>query len=434
MSKRNDNSTISNDAKVEELSNQPKTLEVDAKKSPKNTAEKFVVDPNYDPVDSFGKHRLSTSLKNLKPSKNDVSRKQKLFKYIITIVFTIFIVGVLVYTAYTDFFTSGPIEWAKVGNALKSNWYYFVFALLSLGVCFFSKGFKLSFNCKLLSGKWHFKTCIETAIIGHYYNAVTPLAVGGQPFEIYHLSKNGVHGGIASSLPIATFFFNQFAFVVLGIISLLFLQFGTLGLPVDLVIPTYVTLFTIIGLATCLLMPSLVIIFSMFPRVGSGLVKFVMFFGKKLRIVKNPEETTFKTIKTVVHNSKCIKTLAKNPFELIANIFISLIEQIAMSSIAYFTLKAFGFPQANSPVTLLEWAQVLQVSFVLYAAVSFIPTPGNSGAADFTFFELFRVGLVTGLAFPAMMIWRFLSFYSFIIVGFIFLTFKKRKRQQVLET
>ncbi|MBQ7924256.1 MAG: flippase-like domain-containing protein, partial [Clostridia bacterium] len=80
-------------------------------------------------------------------------------------------------------------------------------------MCFVLKGAKLSVFCKSMTGKFHFKTCFETGIIGHYYNNVTPLAVGGRPFEIYHLSKHGVRGGVATSLPIATFFLNQFAFV-----------------------------------------------------------------------------------------------------------------------------------------------------------------------------------------------------------------------------
>ena len=60
------------------------------------------------------------------------------------------------------------------------------------------------------------------------------------------------------------------------------------------------------------------------------------------------------------------------------------------------------------------------------SAISFIPTPGNSGAADLSFFLLFEAVLVSGLAFPAMVVWRLFSFYSTIIIGFLFATFKKK--------
>ena len=76
---------------------------------------------------------------------------------------------------------------------------------------------------------------------------------------------------------------------------------------------------------------------------------------------------------------------------------------------------------------------VIQLCIMLYAAISFIPTPGNSGAADLSFFNLFKQGLPAGFAFPAMAVWRFFSFYSAIIIGFVFANVKKRndkKRQK----
>ena len=73
-----------------------------------------------------------------------------------------------------------------------------------------------------------------------------------------------------------------------------------------------------------------------------------------------------------------------------------------------------------------EWLMVAQVCFILNAAISFTPTPGNSGAADLSFFSFFERGLAKGLAFPAMITWRLLVFYSFIIIGFIFASVKKK--------
>ena len=72
------------------------------------------------------------------------------------------------------------------------------------------------------------------------------------------------------------------------------------------------------------------------------------------------------------------------------------------------------------------WLQICQLGAMLLLSVSFIPTPGNSGAADLSFYVLFAVGLPAGFAFPAMVVWRLISFYSYIIIGFIFATLKKR--------
>ena len=369
-----------------------------------------------------------------------VNKRQKVFKNIFTAIFIILVVGVLAFTFYKDFFTgdAGQADFAALGGIFAKCWPYAVLAVFSLFLCYFCKGLKLSVLCKKTTKKWHFKTCMETAVIGLYYNYVTPLAVGGQPFEIYHLSKHGVHGGVAAALPIATYILNQFAFVIIGIFSLAAYNFGLFikhGQIIAInVIPFNVL--AIIGLVCCMIMPVIVILFCMLPSVGTKLVTWVIRLGGKLRIVKDPEAATAKTIKNVRHNSKCLKQLASAPLAFITAFLLSFVEHLALSSIAYFTLRFFGFdaPNVNG---FIEWTQVVMLCSILYAAISFIPTPGNSGAADLSFYVLFSTGiLVKGGGFSAMLVWRILSFYSFIIIGFIFTTAKRktdRKRAKLLK-
>lgn len=398
-----------------------------AAQSPGNTGEQK--QPSLEEVHNEGKQIVMNKLFGIN-EKETVSRRQKIFKKVFTALFVVLVVGVLALTFYHDFF-SGTHEAPKPGELaaiLSESWFYILFALLSLFLCFLLKGSKLSLMCRAATKKWHFKTCMETAVVGHYYNYVTPLAVGGQPFEIYHLATHGVSGGVAASLPIATFSLNQFAFVILGIFSLIAYHLNLFGTSQTLlsVFPTTFTVLAIIGLVCCLLMPSLVLLFSMLPKIGQKLVTWVIKIGEKLRIVKKPEETTQKTIKNVQHNAQCLKQLASSPLVFILSFLISFGEQLALCSIAYFTLRFFGFdiPNVNG---FVEWLQIVQLCLILYAAISFIPTPGNSGAADLSFYVLFSTGVTfAGGAFTAMILWRFLSFYSFIIIGFIFTTLKRK--------
>lgn len=354
-------------------------------------------------------------------------KKQKRFKLITSICFIVLVVGVLVFTFINDFLSGEPLPpFSEIVSTLAGNWYFLLLALFSLFLCYFFKGLKHSVLCRYLTKKWHFKTCFETGIVGIYYNNVTPLAVGGQPFEIYHLSRHGVHGGVASSLPILNFFQNQLAFVVMGALSLILLTTNVLSIPTEMVgvLPAVTSVIAVVGLCLCLFMPLLVVTFSITPRVGAKLVKFVFFIAKKLKLLKKPEETQYKTMKTVISNSKCIKQSSSNPLVFSTTFFFSFCEQFANCSIAYFTLKFFGF---NWPAGgVLEWLQVIQLCMILYASISFIPTPGNSGAADLSFYLLFKTGLGSGYAFTAMLLWRFISFYLTIIIGFVFTTSKKR--------
>lgn len=384
---------------------------------------------------SVGKQLVMTRILGFSEAKRKIDKRQKTLKFIVTVVFLVFVIAVLGYTFYTDFFASEhqAVSWENLSDTLLKNWFYFIFAFVALLFTFIFKGLKLSVICYSQTKKWHYKTCVETGIIGHYYNNVTPLAVGGQPFEIYHLSKHGIHGGVASSMPIIAFFFSQLAFVSLGVVSLVFYNDNTLVIPAAYIInfPAVFNTLAIIGLFSCILMPLIVIVFSALPRVGYKLVALFTYLGGKFRFLKDPRKTGIKTLRTVVHNSRCIKKFAKNPLALISAYLISLCETAALCSIAYFTLRFFGY-DIKEVGGFTEWLYILQLSVILYSCISFIPTPGNSGAADLSFFLLFSNGVkVAGFAFTAMAVWRILSYYSYIVVGFFFTTANKRRNHKL---
>lgn len=375
--------------------------------------------------------------------KDAVTKRQKFFKRLMTWLFIVIVVGVLAWTAYNDFFSEKkqlpPREyWAEI---FSTRWYYIILAILSLALCYALKATKHSLISFSLTGKWRYGVCLGTSVIGLYYNYVTPLAVGGQPFEIYNLTKNGYSGGEASSMTISAFILHQIAFVICGFVSLGLFIGNALDIPENMVaaIPRIISIIATVGLLLAFSVPLFVILFSFNSKVGEKLVTFVFFLGKKLKIVKNPAASKTKTLKSLTTNANCLKKLATNPVVFALDFLMSFGEQLSLCSIAYFTLKFFGFDW-SSRTGFTEWLQVVQLCFILYAAISFIPTPGNSGAADLSFYLLFDTGLglsgtnvYGGLAFPAMIVWRFLSFYSFIIIGFIYTAIARKRKQKTVD-
>ena len=385
---------------------------------------------------SLGQQMFMKHVIGYVPSENVTEKRQKLYKRIFTVLFIVVVISVLGWTFYHDFFSpealKNPPSFSEITYVLSQNWYYFLFALIALALCFFFKGLKLSVMCRSVTGRWRFKTCFETGIIGHYYNNVTPLASGGQPFEIYHLSRHGVSGGAASSMPIASFFMYQLAFVVLSSIALIFFvpSVNALMLPSEIIDSPVAYLLrpmAVVGTFFGILMPLLVIIFCIFPSLASSIVKFTIRILGKLKLVKDEQKTCEKFIETVNQNSKCLKDMAKSPLVLVLSFLTSACEVLSLCSIAYFILRSFGF---DFPASwhVWEWSQIVVVCLVLYSSVSFIPTPGNSGVADVSFYWLFKLSLfgIGGLSFIAMLTWRILSYYSFILIGFLFTTTKRK--------
>ena len=418
---------------IDEKTSEPIIVDVPIKDVSDVFKKEEPLPPPHEDMESAGNQLIMNKVFGLDsaPEKDSVSKRQALFKKITSWVFVLFVGIVLGVTVYNDFFSGKKelLSFTEMMSVLRNNIQYFVYSIFALIICYLLKGFKLSFFCKRETGKWHFKTCLGTAAIGHYYNYITPLAVGGQPFEIYHLSKNGVHGGVAASLPIASFFLQQFAFVLLAIASLIMYNTNVLNAPQTLrFFPAGLTVLAIVGIVCCFTVPFLVVLFCIFPRISYKIVYFVIWLGSKIGLVKDRRTLNYKMTKSILQNSKSLKSFVSNPFVLIVSLLISLGENLALCSIAYFSLKFFGYNLVGVD-GIMEWAQVCVVCMLLYSAISFIPTPGNSGAADLSFYLLFESGLATigNVAFPALMTWRFMSFYSFIIIGFIFTKVNKAK-------
>lgn len=431
MKNSNEETPIISRIEVDEKTAEPIIVEVSKKELNKAETQKKL-NKNHDFVAKKSdktqtKQIVMSRVLGLPEEDEKTSSRQKMFKRIISIVFIVFVLGVLAFTAYNDFFGSSeeriPFSWDTFISILSSNWIYLFIALLCVFFCYLFKAIKLSILCKSLTGKAHFKTCFETGIIGLYYNNITPLAAGGQPFEIYHLVKHGVSGGVAGSLPVATYVLNQSSFVIVCIVCLALGGYN----PLFGRLPAAVNVLSILGLVFVMIAVSSVLFFTILPRESSRLLHLGVKIGTKLKLIKNPEKVTYKSMKSLVKTSKCLRKIATKKTALISNFFLSFLEHISNISIAFFVLKFFGLSlEELSGSFFVDWVQIFQVCIVLYLAISFVPTPGNAGAADLSFYILFEAGLMSGLAFPAMTMWRILAFYGFIIIGFIFAYTKKR--------
>ena len=432
---------------VDENTSEPKIVELSAREyderlSGDSPVREHAISISDENEKSVGKQIVMNKVFGF-DDKDAVTRRQKFFKRLMTWLFIVIVAGVLAWTAYNDFFSEKkqlpPKEyWAEI---FSTRWYYILLAILSLALCYALKATKHSLISYSLTGKWRYGVCLGTSVIGLYYNYVTPLAVGGQPFEIYNLTKHGYSGGQASSMTISAFILHQIAFVICGFVSLGLFIGNALDIPENMVsaIPKIISIIATVGLLLAFSVPLFVILFSFNSKIGEKLVSFVFFLGKKLKLVKNPAASKAKTLKNLTTNANCLKKLATNPVVFALDFLMSFGEQLSLCSIAYFTLKFFGFDW-SSRTGFTEWLQVVQLCFILYAAISFIPTPGNSGAADLSFYLLFDTGLglsgtnvYGGLAFPAMIVWRFLSFYSFIIIGFIYTTIARKRKQKIID-
>ena len=78
-------------------------------------------------------------------------------------------------------------------------------------------------------------------------------------------------------------------------------------------------------------------------------------------------------------------------------------------SIPYFIYRAFG-------LTELNFFQLFSMQAVLYTTVSGIPLPGSIGVSESLFLKIFGLAFGSTLLSSAMLLYRFASFYLYVII------------------
>ncbi|MGN1227735.1 MAG: YbhN family protein [Christensenellales bacterium] len=270
----------------------------------------------------------------------------------------------------------------------------------------------------------------KISAIGRYYDYVTPLATGGQPFQIYYLTNRGVKASQAISIPLARYIVQQIVFAFIA----LFLLIGSLTFLKETFTSatgsTLVSVASWIGFAINFFVVFVTILLSS-SKLGHKLVIGVLKFLKKIKIVKNYDKYYNKLIKLVEEYQRTMKFFAKSPKLLITMIFYSFLVLIFQYSAPFVIYCAFG----GTP-SFEIWFQIVIVSLMIELACSFIPLPGGSGAAELSFAAMFTALFASG-TFWAMLLWRFITYYAFVLQGLFIVIYDyaigNKKNERLLE-
>ena len=314
--------------------------------------------------------------------------------------FLIFNIVVLFLTAQAEFSKEAPKYQGKPFGA--ESILFLQGAILCLVIVLAAETIKYILMMKYLGEKKSVRVAFETAALGKYYDSLTPSGAGGQPFQIWHLHSKGYSTGASSAMPLTGFVTMQFGFVILALIVVIFNNNAISAVPLK--IAAYA------GIFTYTIVPFMIVLSAIAPKLSFRIVKFFTNLGHKIHIIKNPEESLAKAEKALTDYSESLKKIGKNKLLLLVLFALSVLFQVALCSIPFFVIHVFG---GN-----LGFIQSLSMTVFVYASVTLIPTPGNSGAAEGSFYILFNQLDTSGL-FWAMLLWRFLCYYSFILIGLI---------------
>ena len=187
--------------------------------------------------------------------------------------------------------------------------------LLALGFWFVVQcvdGYRINLLVKSSSGRSRPFLSYKTNAIGRYWDSITPMSTGGQPFQVFYLKNRGINVAAAISVPMGKYVINQICLSVVWTVSLIFALASPTGLT---------TVLCVVGWAMNSLLMVAIVILSINQRVGTKIVVGVMKLLQKMKIVKNYEKSYNQVIKVVTDFQVTIKNFAKDGwtfFKLIA--------------------------------------------------------------------------------------------------------------------
>lgn len=290
-----------------------------------------------------------------------------------------------------------------IENIKNVNYLFIVIAIISMFIFISCEGINIRRVLKTCGCTISFLQSFKYALVGFFFSSVTPSASGGDPAQLYFMSKDNLpisHSALALLVELSSFQFVSICIAVIGFIynyDLLMNNIGNikylmfLGLIINIII----------------LMCLLVMIFS--KRFALKLMRIVCKILKFFKY-KKIDEFKDKFTNQIEEYHNCSIYLKNNKLVLCKIILTTTLQLILYHSIPYFVYLSFGLNEVS-------YITFVFMEAVLYISVSSLPLPGSMGVSEGGFMIMFKMFFPASILSSAMLISRGISFYLFVIIS-----------------
>ena len=248
---------------------------------------------------------------------------------------------------------------------------------------------------------------VKIAMMGFYYNLVTPFASGSQPMQIYALNKYDIN--LSKSIAIVTnktVLFQTVVTIYSAVIIFLNIEVLKNELPSMLVLMSIGMVMNIVSL-----LGGMLIVLT--PNTMKIIVKVIVNILYRLNIFKSLNKKIHTINKFIDEYSYSIKLFIKNKKALFLCIILTIIQLTVFFSISYCVYKAFN-------LNGLSIFEVLSLQVFLYMSVSPIPTPGNVGANEVAFLTIFANVFPGNIIGYSVFLYSIYVYYFLVVVCGVF--------------
>ncbi len=280
--------------------------------------------------------------------------------------------------------------------------YFIAICFICMILYYLFEAFNANNLLRAFGEKLSFFKSFNFSLIGAFYSAITPGGSGGEPMQVYYMSKDNVKVSHSTLALLIHLFCHLLSIVLFGILSVIF--------NYDIIDHKLLILF-LIGLSfnTIVLCVYSICIFS--EKLTNKLIKIVekilkIFNKKKAKKLNDKIENELE----LFHESA--KFIKQNKKEFIRAIIVALLQLFVYYSIPYFVYRSFGLCDYNI-------LYVVSIQAILYCTVSCLPLPGTVGINETVFLILYAHIYSQSQMMDALLLQRGITFYLFVFINLI---------------
>lgn len=346
------------------------------------------------------------------------------------LIFNLAVVAISVYLIIYFFVSEdGLIELLSTPDSFNVGWILVAFIAYDLNILIDTFVTLVFIRSQYKS--FRFIDALKVAFVGVFFGAVTPSNTGGQPMQLYLMSKMNIGVGFGSACMTQKFIVYQIVTTAISVFAVIF-KFDYFKSAFT---GFWSTLFIVLGFTVQMLVTALFLVVSFSSRITNCLMNFIEKILNKIKYIKNPEKIIEKLHKEVEIFHSGNRQLFKNRKVLFGSYLLVFLQVLAILSVPYFIYISFEMPQiaianGETPANMIDFICIQ--SFVLFTS-NLVPLPGASGGAELAFTMYFSPFFVIGgvnKIKPAILLWRFVTYYGAIIISAPFSYFTKGKKSE----
>lgn len=275
----------------------------------------------------------------------------------------------------------------------------------------FGRDFGLAWRFHTIAdGALTWKRAFRTDLMCAFTSAITPSVVGGSALAIFYLNREGIKLGRATTLTLTTLFLDELFFVVFCPVVVLLMPWDALfgGAPAD---EGHEMLLGGVKWVFWLVYTGIVIWTAILYLAIIGKPEMIQRMLKRLaanRLLRRWRNKIYNMADNMAATSVWVKERDRRWWlRVLSGTVVSWFSR-------YFVVNALFWAFVPGASQLL----VMSRQFVVWVVLMVSPTPGGSGISEWLFANYYGdlIGNI-GIAAVLALVWRFFSYYIYLIIG-----------------